>query len=261
MAGGPELGVRSWGSGAGGPGLGVRELGVRGQTQLGQGRQLGLYLGRWRKEKLAKLSRRAVPLAKVGRNGLQHSLISLGQKAAKSRLGQKWSDLERAKSGTGHKSTGPKVDGPKVDWAKSRRAKSGHCPLARAGQNQVWPDQLWPNLPFVAKLIRNSVFISDVSELFLFVFVCPFCFSCTPLLSLFFFFFLFVSCFSSFIIFFLLFSSFLLFPPLDRPPWTALLRTAQNFALFFRLSTTICILSSLSWSSRGILVAFEAPGP
>ena len=54
----------------------------------------------------------SLPLAKVGRNGLQHGLISLGQKAGqkwcgpKSGLGQKWSDLERA---------------------KSRRAKSGHC--------------------------------------------------------------------------------------------------------------------------------------
>ena len=65
---------------AGGPGAG--ESGAGGQTQLEQGR---LCLGRWPKEKLAK-SRRAVPLAKVRRNGLQHGLISLGQK-----VGQKWS--------------------------------------------------------------------------------------------------------------------------------------------------------------------------
>ena len=85
--------------GVGGPGLFV-------QTQLEQGRQFC----RWPKEKLAK-SRRAVPLAKIGRNGLQHGLISLGQKA-----GQKWCGpkVVWARSRLGQKSTGPKVDGPKV---------------------------------------------------------------------------------------------------------------------------------------------------
>ena len=79
-------GQRGGGRGGGGRGGGRRRIGGG-----GGGEGLGWGVKRnWGKGDIWAKSRRAVPLAKVGRNGLQHGMINRGKKVVKSGAGQKW---------------------------------------------------------------------------------------------------------------------------------------------------------------------------
>ena len=89
-----------------------------------------------KKQDMSNKFRRAAPLAKVfgvefAKVWAQNGLIR------KSRLGQKWSDLERAKSGAGHMSYGPKPvrakSGTGQKWSGQKWSLSG-----RSGEGGSW---------------------------------------------------------------------------------------------------------------------------